>query len=555
MRTMAGLAIVALFAQVGYATLNFSALVMWVQYDLQMGKHLGLILGTFMLTEALLRPWLGALSDKVGRKPMLLVGPAMGVFTSIGTIYAIHMGPQVALIYMIILRALDGVGLAAFWPAAFAVVGDAVEEKSRSTAMSVVNGTGMAGIALGMLLGGIANDVAKSHTGAFYFVSFVFLFTFFVGLVIFPHERHRHVHVEPEGERPHIPDTEEVRSAIHLVPDMLIMSVVVFTAIGLLMPIVKLYAVEQLAMSETQFGVMAAPVAAILGILSVPFGRLGDKWGKLVSFCYGLLICTFAMWLIATIRSVLVLAGASSLLGVGFVLAFPAWMAVVSEAAPRERRGQVMGAVGMAQGIGAIIGVYIGPLIYSSDWMSLPRLGVIHFNLPFYLCAVLLSGSTVMAFTWISYRRRNLCGGRCISWQERRMITAAAIIGAMVIGGWVVFRYTRPVPPDRVAWLWVQAAVLGKQDKAERYTLPSFEGEGARTSSEAASRVYSDWVNTDKARYTLMTPRISAGERRADVRLVFQFPDRPKVQEMIVLVKEKSGEWKISAKARTGYRD
>ena len=542
LRTMVGLGIVALLAQMGWATLNFSALPMWVQFDLDQGQYLGVILGAFMLTEALLRPSLGALSDRVGRKPLMLAGPAMGVFTSIATIYLTHP------LLMVLLRAIDGVGLAAFWPAAFAAAGDAVEEKYRSTAMSVVNGTGMAGIALGMPLGGLANDLSHSHTGAFYFVSFIFLFTFLVGMVIFPREAHKHEHVEHAEERRHLPDKAEVASVIHLVPDMLVVSVVIFTAIGLLMPIVKLYAVNQLAMSETQFGVMVAPVAAALGLLSVPFGRFADKWGKLVSVCYGLLICTFGMWLIATIPRIWVLAGASALVGVGFALAFPAWMAVVSQAAPSDRRGQVMGAVGLAQGIGAIIGVEIGPFIYSSDWMSLPRFGVVHFNLPFYMCAVLLSASTYMAFTWVSKVREQQSGGRWITWRERRAITAAALIGAVVIAGWVVLRYTRPLPADRVAWLWVQAAVHNDPRRAERYTLPSFEqaASAGRTASETASAVYSRWVKTDKASYTLRSPSLSEHGRRAEVRLVFQFLDGHKAQDVIVLARQESGEWKVA---------
>ncbi|MBI2844040.1 MAG: MFS transporter [Armatimonadetes bacterium] len=554
LRTMAGLAVVALFAQVGYATLNFSALVMWVQYDMRQGKHLGLILGTFMLTEAMFRPWLGALSDRVGRKPLMLVGPALGVVTSVATIYLAGFGPHLALLMMILLRAVDGVGLAAFWPAAFAVAGEAVEEKSRSTAMAVVNGAGMAGVALGMLFGGLANDLTRSHTGSFYFVSLVFLITFLAGLLIFPRQTHKAAGFEPSeiDAMPHLPEhiphTAEVRSALRLVPDMLIMSVVVFTAVGLLMPIIKLYSVEQLAMSETQFGALAAPVAAVLGLLSVPFGRLGDKWGKLSSFCYGLLICTAAMWLVATIRSVTILAAASAMIGVGFVLAFPAWMAIVSEAAPADRRGQIMGTVGMAQGIGAIVGVYLGPLIYASDWMSLPRLGVIHFNLPFYLCALLLSAGTVMAFNWISVIRQGLCGGRRIGWRERRAVVALAVVGAMAMAGWVVFRYTRPVPADRVAWLWVQATVHKDLKRAESYTLPSFEGAHGGTASQTASTVYSRRVNVSKARYTLMKPRVSERGRRAEVRLIFRYPDQSKSTEFIVLHKQKSGEWKIAGK-------
>jgi len=541
---MVGIGVIALLAQVGWATLNFSALPMWVEKHLQQGKYLGLILSAFMVTEAVFRPSLGALSDRIGRKPLLLVGPVMSIFTSFATV--LTASPFL----MVLLRTIDGVGLAAFWPAAFAAIGDAVEEEYRSTAMAVLNGTGMAGIALGMLLGGIANDltvgIAGKYAGAFYFVSFVFLVTLVAGMVIFPKEAHKHHHADHAGGLGHIPDRSEVRSMLQTVPDMIALSVLVFTAIGLLMPIVKLYSVDHLGMSETQFGAMVAPVAAALGLLALPFGRLGDRWGKMVSVCYGLLICSLSMWLIAIVRNMWMMAGASALLGVGFALAFPAWMAVVARAAPPDRRGQVMGAVGLAQGVGAIIGVELGPVIYSSDWLSLPRLGVAHYNLPFYLCALLLSASTVMAFTWISDLRAGQGDGRRVTWQERRAVVAAALVGIVIIAGWVIFRYTRPVPANRVAWLWVQAAVHGDAKRAQRYTLPSFEraGSGSRTASEVAAEIYSHRVNDQRASYNVTL--LSQNDGRAEVCLVFTFPDRTQAKQVLCLVAQKSGEWKIA---------
>lgn len=498
-------------------------------------------MGAFMLTEALFRPSLGALSDRIGRKPLMLAGPAIGIFTSIATIYVTNP------ILMIGLRAIDGIGLAAFWPAAFAAIGDAVEEHSRGTAMSVLNGTGMAGIALGMLLGGMANDLTRSLTGAFYFVSITFFLTVAIGYFVFPHEidAHRKKHAEQ-----HIPDKKEVEGAIKLVPDMIVLSVIVFAAIGMLMPIVKLYAFDQLGMSETQFGVLVAPVAAVLGLLAFPIGRLGDKWGKMVSVCYGMLLCTVSMWLIAIMKSIIVMAGASALLGIGFALAFPTWMAVISLAAPAERRGQVMGAVGLAQGIGALIGVEIAPIIYTSDWLSLPRLGVDHINLPFYLCAILLSISTVLMFVWISKTRGRQSGGRQVTRTERRAISVVAVLGLLSILGWVVYRYATPVPPDRVAWLWVQSSVHKKIDKAERYTLPSFEATGYKgeTTTDISSRVYSYRVSKRRASYRVTKPRYSDNGNRAAVRLIFRYPDHEMVQDQINLLRQSSGEWKILSK-------
>jgi MFS family permease len=340
-----------------------------------------------------------------------------------------------------------------------------------------------------------------------------------------------------------------VKSIIHLAPDMLALSIVVFAGMGLLMPIVKLYAMEQLGMSETKFGMMLAPVAATLGLLALPFGRLADRIGKLVSVSYGLLVCAIAMWLIAILRSVVVASIAATVIGVGFAVSFPAWMAVVSQAAPSERRGQVMGAVGMAQGFGAIIGTAIGPLIYSTDWLSLPRLGVMHCNLPFYLSALLISAGTVMAFTWISRLRASETSGRTIQISERRAIITAALIAGMIICGWVVIRYTRPVVPDRVAWLWVQAAVHGDAKRAERFTLPSFErtDDTERTASEMAADIFSRWSIEEKAYYTPPShPRYSDNGHKAEVSVVFHFPDRSKAKRVIVLQKQPSGEWKVA---------
>lgn len=556
MKTVVGLGLVALFAQLGWMALNFSALPMWMQYKLDMGATLGWVMGAFMLTEAIFRPSLGALGDRIGRRPLMLAGPAIGIFTSVATIFVPRH--YMAVPIMILLRAIDGVGLAAFWPAAFAAFGDAVHEDYRSTAMAILNGTQMGAVALGMLLAGVANEwlaaafpkLFPPYTGAFYFCSLVFILTVVAGFLLLPKREQEHHHAHPPEET-HLPHTQELEGAFKMVPDMIILSVVMFAAIGIMMPIVKLYAIDALNMTETQFGSVVFPVAIVLGALALPFGYLADKWGKMISVCYGILVCAGAMWLIAAVRSIYALAGASVLLGIGFEIAFPAWMAIVSQAAPAERRGQVMGAVGLAQGVGALIGVLIAPIIYTRDWLSLPRLGVNHITLPFYLCAILLSIGTVMTFTWISKRRAEQAGGRQITEVERKSVVAASIIFFMLISGWVVYRYTAPIPPDRVAWLWVQQTARHKMQKAEKYTLPAFErSQNGETASDAAAEEHNEWINADKAKYRVSAVTLSSDERKATVTVVFNFPapNERTLQEVIVLDKQPDGEWKVSGR-------
>jgi MFS family permease len=398
-RTTIGIGVVGFFAQAGWATLNFSALPMWVQFHLHQGQYLGLIIAAFIVTEATFRPFLGALSDRMGRKRVILIGPAMGVITSIITIYI----PGALL--LIPLRALDGVGLAGFWPASYAIIGDTFGEERRGTGSSVLNGSGMAGIALGWLAGGLANDLTRSLSGAFYFVSAMFLVTVVAGAVLLPEPVHRHLHGQLDEGWMRLPRKQELAWILGSFPDMLVLNLVMFTGVGILMPIFKLYAVQQYHLTETLIGIIVAPAALALGLIAVPLGRLSDRWGPLVSVRYGLLLCTVGMWVVAASSTFRLAAFAAVLIGAGFMAAYPAWMALVSSAAPLERRGQVLGAVGMAEGIGAIIGVLIGPIIYASKWNPVPGLGITHLNLPFYLSAVLVSSATGLAFTWLSRRR------------------------------------------------------------------------------------------------------------------------------------------------------
>jgi hypothetical protein len=158
-----------------------------------------------------------------------------------------------------------------------------------------------------------------------------------------------------------------------------------------------------------------------------------------------------------------------------------------------------------------------------------------------------------MTFTWISKLRGEQSGGRQISLFERRLILAAAAIGVTVITGWVVFRYSTPIPADRVAWMWVRQVVHQRPDRAMQYTLPSFEqpGSDGQTTSETASKFYSGWVDKYKANYTLNTTTVSSDGKCAEVSLAFRFLDskrNPPVTEKIVLLKQRSGEWKVARK-------
>ncbi|MCL5104927.1 MAG: MFS transporter [Armatimonadetes bacterium] len=548
-RSLTGLGVAALFAELAYAILNLSALPMYVKFTLNQGEHFGFILATFLLTEAASRPAFGALGDKIGRRPLMIAGPAVTAVTAYLTIY--FHNP----LYLVLLRAIDGLGSGALWPSAFATIGDIVEEENRSAAMSMLNVTYMSGLALAFLMGGAVNEYFHSYAASFYLVSILLIAAVLVMVLFLPKKIGvRHSALETfRGEALEIPTLEEATPfklgnllrSFREVPDMIVLACVMFLGMGLLTPIVKLYAVEHLGLTEKQFGIAVAPIAAFMGIFAVPLGRLGDKYGKCIAVCWGIFACAVAMWVLAIFRSIILAGLAGIVLGLGFTVAFPAWNALVISVTSQERRGEVLGAVGMAQGLAAILGTVLGSYIYNTDLLSFPRLGVVNYNVPFWLSAILLSIGAVMCFTWICGRHSHRDAVRGITALQRRLIVAASIVGLISMLVWIGYRYARPVPPDRVAWQWVQQLVIGRPKKASALTIRHRGPWYGAAESRKASKLYRDWRHSHQARYTVFFAE-SQTNGSARVPVKFSFPGNKTIYQYVDLCRPNPrSEWKV----------
>jgi DHA1 family multidrug resistance protein-like MFS transporter len=357
-RGRALLALVALagVAELAYAVVNFSAMPPYLRFDLGLGAWVGAVGAAFLLAETALKSPLGLLSDRFGRKRLLLVGPLISMVTAPLTVLVHHP------LGLMLLRALDGVGAAALWPTIFAAVADVVEEKDRSTAMSLLNVTYLIGVAMGPLLGGLVNDLTGSRTASFYLASLLFALATVVCLVgvpaRFPHHAEHHTDTQP----PRI-SLREMWESAKMVPDTLLLGFISFFGIGMVMLLVKLYAMEVLHLSESAYGLLLLPPAVVFALASVPAGRVGDLWGKERAMRLGVGLAMAGMWFIPFVHNYWVLLICGCIVGLGYILAIPAWMALVSEVGG-SRRGAVMGAVFTAQGVGAMLGAPLGAYLY-----------------------------------------------------------------------------------------------------------------------------------------------------------------------------------------------
>lgn len=367
----------ALLAEIGYAVLNISTMQVYLQYDRHFSAFgVSLVLVAFLLSEAVMKGPMGHLADRVGHKRLMLIGPLITLGTSIASLVVPRfdhaIGEPIEVLFFALLRVGDGVGAAMLWPAAFALMGDAVEDHERQQSMSLLNMCYLLGIALALPIGGIVEDLSAptlasfsgSRSGGLFLAAALFLGVALTVLRL-PIARPRVEHVY-EGEGFNLKAFWETAKQI---PAYLALAAITFCGIGFPMANVKVFALEDLHLSATQFGGLVFPAAIAMAAFSVPMAKFGEKMGRARAVHVGLGLCALGLVVIClgafvpAFRSAWALAIGGIPVGLGFLLTIPAWLASVSDLDPKKRAANV-GAVMTAQGLGAIIGAPIGGWAY-----------------------------------------------------------------------------------------------------------------------------------------------------------------------------------------------
>jgi DHA1 family multidrug resistance protein-like MFS transporter len=365
-RPVQNLLLIALFAEIGYATMNISTMPIYLVADRKFGQSvIGLVMVSFLLFEAVFKSVMGHVADRFGTRKLLIAGPSISIATSIISIFLPHgNGSAIEVFAFVVLRAFDGLAVAMLWPAAFSQMNSVVEDGERQQAMSYLNACYMIGIALAFPMGGIANDIFKVK-----WAGLVLATILFVGAAL-------GAYFTPSSNAPIVADEEHsggglkaFLDSIKQIPEYLLLATVAFMGIGFPLAIFKLFTLEEFRMSESAVGGMIFPGAIAMAALSGPLAKFGDRIGRARAVHFGLMLCTIGLSLIAIggflpfLRSPYLFGLAGLPAGLGFLLTIPAWMASVSDLNP-ERRATNIGAIMTAQGVGAMIGAPIGSAMY-----------------------------------------------------------------------------------------------------------------------------------------------------------------------------------------------
>ena len=311
------------------------------------------LLAVYSLMQLFTAPLWGRLSDRVGRRPVLMVSMAASVLAYL------WIGSATALSMLFAARALAG-ACAGNIAAAQAYIADITKPEDRAKGMGLIGAAFGLGFIIGPALGGLlaGNDPATANveTPAWVAAGLSFLAFCGVGLLLaesLPAERRRNL----RSSRNRIAAILDVLRRPVLSRLILIFFLVILAFAGMESTF-ALWAIAQFGWGPGQVGYVFAYVGMLSAILQGGLiGRLTRSFGEQRLLFCGLAMIGAGLVVLPFARSYFLLALAVSALALGMGLTQPSLSSLISRRAGREEQGEVLG---VSQSVGSLSRV-LGP--------------------------------------------------------------------------------------------------------------------------------------------------------------------------------------------------
>lgn len=310
---------------------------------------------TFAIS-AFVSPIWGKLSDKMGKKPMIIRASFLLAITY-------FLGGIVRTPFeLFLVRAFQGIA-SGLWPACLVMMSACVPKNKIGISMGLMQSANICGGIIGPLLGGIL-ATAFGMRNSFY-VGAVALSLITVTTILFIKEPP----VAPEKETNKAQNT----SYLSFIKDkniLILLLCVCMTNLVILQiqPIVSLY-VQQLSHNSDKAVLLTGFIMSLGGIAGALASPLWGKTGQKVGFYKTITIAFISAGLLMSLQGVpnsLVLFGLMQFLcGLGFSGIFPSANSILVLLTPPSSRGMGFGSLFSAQMIGGALGPVIGGVIVS----------------------------------------------------------------------------------------------------------------------------------------------------------------------------------------------
>jgi len=316
------------------------------------GLYIGLVFGAFSLSRTFFLPYFGRLSDKKGRKPLIVAGLLAYALISVGFILSKNVET------LIIIRFIQGISSAMLIPVIQAYVGDITPEGSEGLSMGMFNMSMFFGLSVGPLAGGMINEHFSLNT-SFLCMGILAFLGFSLCLFLLP----------PTKSERAVSRKKEVVSWKKLLRDRDLVGLFFFrfayaACVGVVWGFLPVLADSEFHLSSSYIGILVMLGVFIAGVMQAPMGYMADRFNKRIMILIGGFIIAFAILLFNWADGFGDLFITNVLIGIGGGIAMPALMAIaVLKGKTTKAMGSVMGLITMAHSSGMLTGSLVAGLM------------------------------------------------------------------------------------------------------------------------------------------------------------------------------------------------
>lgn len=307
---------------------------------------IGLLMGTITITSFLLRPVTGRVSDRLGRKPVLLTGSCLLIAASLLYKFAQSTWTLVPLLI------LNGASIACFHTASLTYVGDISPEQHRGKAMTWYQVSYNLGIMVGPLLGLYLKN--RFSYAASFMEAAVIAFLSLIFLIFVSHYK------GTKASKEQVCDEEGLSCDNGPLVFICIAALAGTVSLGTIQAFLPLFA-ETVNISN--YAVYFTIQAGAVILIRLAGAGLPDRLGMKRAITSAMVALGLAMFVLAGTSNLLGLSISALVFGVGFSFHPTALSAQLVEIYPRKYLGRAFGFYTMAFEGGFVVGsMAMGPI-------------------------------------------------------------------------------------------------------------------------------------------------------------------------------------------------
>lgn len=332
--------------------------------------HVGLITAAFPLTQFFFSSYLGSLSDKVGRRPLILTGIAG---FSIST-FIFSLGGSIVLLY--ISRLMAGIFTAGFVTASGACIADKTSKEKRGKYMALLSSVAGLGAVVGPLLGNLFSKINMQFNLPFrkfildkFSAPFVIsatltlvvfvLYVFFLKESLNTKEKNR-LQVATKAKVRLLPNWNLLSRAFIL---LLTLSFISQLALSMFEGTFALHSQRLFSFGPRQMSLVFIVCGSLMGILQFgPVAWLIEKKGEKALLSFGFLFLSIGIFMLTTSKQMEWILIYVSFISMGMAILTPSLASLITKDSGNEY-GTSLGIFSSINSLGQVVGVVLGGII------------------------------------------------------------------------------------------------------------------------------------------------------------------------------------------------